>query len=134
MTVHDPVGDVPVPQGDLTGAGFAQNSTSFAFGVTVVTPTDPTTDPAWLDGLPFVGWALDTNNDGNAEYVVFLSSGLSGGLEAFLASASNPNGCDGVGSYVAGSGYPSDVPEPLLARGSALPGASRDELHERSQR
>jgi len=105
ITVHDPVGDVPFPQGDLTGAGFGQNATSFTFAVTVVSPTDPNTDPAWQDALALVGWAIDTNNDGVPEYLLGLVGDFPGAT--FLLSLANPNAqpCTGTGAFIAHSGY-----------------------------
>ena len=120
VTVHDPTGDVPFPEGDLTAAGFAQDSSGFTFAVKVVSPTDPETDPAWLDGLVFVGWALDTNNDDEPDAIVFVGTDFDGGLSAILITPSSSQPCEGIASFVPGQGYKATFPNKCLAAGLAF--------------
>jgi hypothetical protein len=116
MTVHDPVGDVPSPQGDITGAGFAQNATSFAFGITVADPVDPATDPAWQAGGAEVAFALDRNNDGNPDFIILEVQTGPDTFMAGLVSATSPDGqaCIGQFAYISGSGYRATFPNNCL--------------------
>jgi hypothetical protein len=121
MTVQDPVGDVPSSQGDITGAGFAQNSTSFAFGMTVADPVDPTTDPAWQAGTVQLAFALDTNDDGLPEWVILVLPFSPTDIEAGLVSFSDPSvqPCFGQFAYIPSSGYRTTFPN------NCLPGSMR---------
>lgn len=117
--VADPVGDVPSPEGDIVGAGFAQGKSSFVFGSRVETPTDPSTDPAWQQGTAQVAWAIDTNHDENPEYVIFLLPGFAG-LEAELLSADGSASCSGTGTYVPSYGYTAAFANTCLPAGLAF--------------
>jgi hypothetical protein len=76
MTVQDAVGDAPYPQGDITSASFSQDAMNFSFGVTVVQPLDPATDPAWQNGNAVLAFSLDANNDGVEDwYAMALPQG-----------------------------------------------------------
>jgi hypothetical protein len=119
-TVHDPIGDVPLPQGDITAAGFAQSASNFVFGTKVLAPTDPRTDPAWQQGLVFVAWALDANNDGSPEYIVFVGADGGGGLVSILLGTNSNDQCDGTAKYVAGYGYTATFPKHCLPAGFAF--------------
>jgi hypothetical protein len=116
MTVPDPVGDAPFPQGDITGAGFAQNATSFAFGITVADPVDPATDPTWRAGEVVIGFALDVNYDGLPEFLVESVPFSPTDIRAGLASFANPYGqqCLGQFAYVPNSGYRMTFPNRCL--------------------
>ena len=112
MTVSDPAGDVPTPQGDITAAGFAENATQFAFGVKAAQPVDPATDPAWQAGGAQVAWALDRNDDGQPDYfAVALQMSPTDIEAAFLAfSGPNPQPCFGTFVYILNSGYRATFP------------------------
>jgi hypothetical protein len=116
-TVQDASGDVPSGKGDITAAGFVQNSSGLVFGVKVKTPADPKTDAAWLNGLPFVFFALDTNKDAFPEYLAMLFPDFAGGLTAGLGSLESAVICDGTGHYVAGYGYTMTFPKRCLPAG-----------------
>ena len=117
ITVHDPAGDVSLPQSDITGAGFAQNARSFAFSMNVVAPTDPATDPNWQNGQVFVAWAMDTNHDGLPEDILSMFPGPGGSIVAALDSLSTPKPCEGTGLYIAGTGYRVTFPNSCLPGG-----------------
>ena len=126
MTVHDPVGDVPYPQGDITGAGFAQDATNFAFGVTVARPLDPETDPAWHNGNAVLGFTLDANNDGMEEwYILALPQGPNRDAIVGLRPTANPGAptCWGTLASIPGSGYRVTFPN------RCLPGGVRFRFH-----
>jgi hypothetical protein len=115
--VHDASGDVPFAQGDITAAGFVQNSTTFTFGVKVQTPVNPSTDQAWLDGLPFILFGLDENHDDNPEDLVILVPDFSGGLDAEMGTLTGPDLCGGTGKYVPGYGYTATFPNKCIKAG-----------------
>jgi len=119
MTVHDATGDVPDPQGDITAAGFAQNSSQFAFGVEVADPVDPATDPAWQAGGVDLEFALDRNNDGNPDYLVVVVEIDASDIETAVLPFSNPGAgaCPGSFAYIAGSGYRATFPNHCLPGG-----------------
>ncbi|HEV7524091.1 MAG TPA: hypothetical protein VGP92_03960 [Acidimicrobiia bacterium] len=113
----DPVGDVPFPQGDIIGTGFAETASTLQFGTKVKTPVNPATDQAWQDGLVFVGWAIDTNHDQSPEYIVFMFPDFAGGLVAELGGLTSGSVCDGTGKYVAGYGYTATFPRRCMPGG-----------------
>jgi len=119
MTVHDPVGDVPDPQGDITGAGFAQNSTSFAFGMTVADPVDPASDPVWQAGGVEVVWGIDRNDDGAPEFIVAALPVSATDIETAVFPFASPGAqpCPGHFAYIAGSGYRATFPNHCLPTG-----------------
>ena len=80
-------------------------------------PTDPATDPAWQQGLVFVAWALDGNNYGSPEYIVFVGADGGGGLVSILLGTNNNDQCDGTAKYVAGYGYTATFPKHCLPAG-----------------
>jgi hypothetical protein len=103
MSIHDRVGDVPFPQGDITDTGFAQNKSYFVFETHVKNPVDPATDPQWKVGNAFVGWALDTNGDGVADFIaIFFETGRQGSV---IFGADLGGFCIGSGRYLKGVGY-----------------------------
>ena len=130
-TVHDPIGDVPIPQSDISGAGFAQNSSSFVFGTKVVAPIDPKRDPAWQQGLVLTAWALDANNDGNPEYIIFLNPDGAGGLVALHVLHVEQRRVRRHREVRRRLRLHGDVPEALPARGLHLPVPGRVRLHPR---
>ncbi len=107
-TVLDPAGDVPLPQGDILAAGFAATSTSLVFGMQVAQPTDPATDPSWVQGFAFAYWQIDTTNDGIPDDLVQMGPDENGTTPLRLF-APTPHGldivCNGVANYVADYGY-----------------------------
>ena len=126
MTVHDSVGDVPYPQGDITDAGFSQDATNFSFGVTVVQPLDPATDPAWHNGNAVLGFSLDANNDGVEDwYALALPQGPNQAAKVGLRSWANPHvpTCWGTLASIPGAGYRLTFPN------RCLPGGMRFRLH-----
>lgn len=104
--VQDPAGDVPLPQGDITAVGYGHNSHAFAFSVNIKSPVNPKTDPVWQAGGAIAGWALDTNGDGNPEYIVIMLGDGSGHVFAGLLNpTSSAQPCNGAVSYLPGVGY-----------------------------
>ena len=102
-SVTDTTGDADFPQGDITRAGFGQNKQRFAFGVDVVDPVDPNTDPIWQTGGAGIVWGIDKNSDGFPEDVaVFFGTGRHGAL---IIGFTSDSACDGDGAFVAGHGY-----------------------------
>jgi hypothetical protein len=107
-TVHDAAGDVPIAQDDILTSGFVRTATSLVFGTDIATPTDPSTDAAWLAGRAFMYWELDTDNDVTANYNIMAVSDGQGGLHATMAMLTDqgtPIVCAGAGAFVAGYGY-----------------------------
>ena len=117
ITVHDPTGDVPFPQGDITGAGFGQDASSFTFATSVVAPTDPDRDPAWQEGSAVVAWAIDTNGDASPEYVIEVMPAPEGGLTSFIVNTASNDGCDGTAQFIAGFGYSASFANRCLPAG-----------------
>jgi hypothetical protein len=70
-TIPDASGDVDDDRSDIVSSGSGANSSSFLVTVTVDNPTNPLTDDNWEgDTGPF--WGLDTNFDGETDYLIFL--------------------------------------------------------------
>jgi len=117
ITVHDPKGDAPNSQSDLTGAGILQNAVGSTFAVTVVDPTDFHTDPTWLLSAA-VSWSVDDNRDGKVDFIVGISYSTQAGKA--LAIATDPSGihvlCEGTPKYLKGVGY-----QALFRAGSCIP-------------
>ena len=90
------------------------------FGVKVKSPVNPKTDVGWLNGLVFIGWAIDTNRDGVPEYIVFLVPDLKGGMTATLGSLSSSAECNGTGRYIASYGYTATFAARCLPGGLAF--------------
>ena len=106
ITVHDAKGDASFPQGDLTGAGVAQNSSGTGFAVTVNLPTDPTTDTSWLNGLAFISWGVDVDNDGFIDRVITLLDNTSGQPFAIVTDIQIAVlYCNATATYVPHVGY-----------------------------
>ena len=82
-TLTDPAGDVvdindnPIaePRADITSASADYSQDEIAFTLRVAQPTNPATDPNWVGGASVVGWALDTDGDGNIDYQIILTRG-----------------------------------------------------------
>lgn len=106
MTVHDPTGDSKYPQGDVTGVGVLQNSHGTAFGATVKSPHNPTTDANWLAGNAAIVWFLDTNANGLYEYQVVLGDSTDHKLIAAVTDSSgNTLICRATATFIPKSGY-----------------------------
>jgi hypothetical protein len=81
-SISDPKGDVtdeddgPLTEAraDVTAASVEYRPGEIAFTLNVAQPTDPRTDPNWAEGDSFALWALDTNADQDADYIVTLVS------------------------------------------------------------
>ena len=124
--MQDAVGDAPYPQGDITDASFSQDATNFSFGVTVVQPLDPATDPAWHNGNAVLGFSLDANNDGVEDwYALALPQGPNQAAKVGLRSWANPHvpTCWGTLASIPGAGYRLTFPN------RCLPGGMRFRLH-----
>jgi hypothetical protein len=76
----DPVGDANPCNGDITqfGAGYSTPEGQGFRAVVVATETacanDVTQDTAWVVGLSYAGWYLDTDEDGAPDYWVVLEN------------------------------------------------------------
>jgi hypothetical protein len=66
--------DAPLTEAraDVTAASVEYRPTEIAFTLNVAQPSDPRTDPNWVDGESFALWALDTNADQQADFLVSL--------------------------------------------------------------
>jgi hypothetical protein len=107
----DPLGDVPYCQGDIASAAADYGDSALTLSTTVQCASDPNNDPNWTVGETFAGWLIDTNNDGDADYLAVL--GYDGGLlavvfrwngsEFTLACTASPswNGSNGFAVVVA---------------------------------
>ena len=65
---------VAEPRADLSYASATYRSDRIYLAASVAEPTDPRVDPGWADGASAVLWAIDTNGDDTAEYVVSLEA------------------------------------------------------------
>jgi hypothetical protein len=57
---------------DVTSASVEYRPGEIAFTLTAAQPSDPRTDPNWVDGESFALWLLDTNADQDPNYAVML--------------------------------------------------------------
>ena len=58
----------------MTAASVEYRPGEIGFTLTVAQPSDPRTDANWADGESFALWALDTNADQEADYLISLVS------------------------------------------------------------
>ena len=104
--VHDTIGDVPNPRGDIVTAGAGTDTAGFAFSVHVRSPVDPRTDANWKSRPTHIQWFLDTNLDGNPDAVATLDADSAGSLHAVMQRYSDQFVyCAGAGSYTAAHDY-----------------------------
>ena len=79
-TVNDPTGDVISkrdandPRADITSATIAYEPGRIDLTATLARPTDPRTDPVWVEGAQ-VAWSFDTDGDDDDNYVAALGAG-----------------------------------------------------------
>ena len=107
-SITDPKGDVtdeddaPLTEAraDVTAASVEYRPGEIAFTLNVAQPTDPRTDPNWVDGDSFALWALDTNADQDPDYLVTLVS-VNGLLMPGVVKPSNMEEvlCFGSGTF-----------------------------------
>jgi ribosomal protein L24E len=88
------------PRADVTAASVEYRPGEIAFTLNVAQPTDPRTDANWVDGDSFALWALDTNADQDADFIVSLVA-VDGLLIPGVVKPSNMEEvlCLGSGSY-----------------------------------
>ena len=109
--IHDAVGDVANPRGDIVTAGAGTDAEGYAFSVHVVMPVDPRTDVNWKSGLTHVEWDLDTNLDGDPDAFATLSADGAGNLHAVMERSSDQFVyCTGTASYTASHDYLATFP------------------------
>jgi ribosomal protein L24E len=90
-------GAVSQPEGDIVSTSVDYRSDGIAFSMLVDKPTDPATDPHWAGGTTGAGWALDTNGDSKADYIVALGQDDTGHYAAQVGRPSDDNpSCTGT--------------------------------------
>ena len=92
--------DAPLTEAraDVTSASVEYRPGEIAFTLTVAKPSDPRTDPNWADGASFALWALDTNADHEADFLVSLVNGA-GVLGAVVLNPDMDPVCFGSGTF-----------------------------------
>jgi hypothetical protein len=109
--IHDTVGDVPNPRGDIVTAGAGTDASGYAFSVHVRTPVDPRSDVNWKSNPTHAEWDLDTNLDGNPDAFATLYADSAGNLHATMERSSDQFVyCTGVGRYSAANDYVATFP------------------------
>jgi hypothetical protein len=69
VTVTDPTGDVTDGRADIVSASSGRDAHSSVFTLRVATPTDPATDSGWDNIETGALWRIDTNYDGEFDFV-----------------------------------------------------------------
>jgi ribosomal protein L24E len=82
--VHDAVGDVVNPRGDIVTAGAGTDAAGYAFTLHVKAPVNPRDDPNWRARTTHVEWDLDTNLDGTQNYFAVFDADSAGNLHAVM--------------------------------------------------
>jgi hypothetical protein len=109
--IHDAVGDVANPRGDIVTAGAGTDAAGYAFSLHVRTPVDPRSDVNWKINPTHAEWDLDTSLDGNADAFATLDGDGAGNLHAVMERTSDQFVfCTGVGSYNAAHDYVATFP------------------------
>jgi hypothetical protein len=105
-SISDPKGDVtdeddaPLTEAraDVTAATAEYRPGEIAFTLNVAQASDPRTDPNWADGGSFALWALDTNADQEADYLVTLVT-ANGILGSVVLNTDMEPLCPGSGTF-----------------------------------
>ena len=109
--LHDRVGDVAFPHGDIVDAGAGTDASGYAFSVHVRAPVNPHTDPNWRNGSTQIQWFLDADLNGVPDEVAMLDADGAGGLHAVMERYSDQQVlCSGSGSYTARHDYVATFP------------------------
>jgi len=115
-SITDPTGDVtdeddgPLTEAraDVTAASVEYRPGEIVFGLNVAQPSDPRTDANWVGGDSFALWALDTNADQEADFLVSLVN-ADGVLGVVVFNPDMDPLCFGSGSYD-GAAYGAVIP------------------------
>jgi hypothetical protein len=94
VTADDPVGDVSDPRADVRRVSVSYNSKEVKFGMHVVQPTDPRTDPAWTSNdITFAGaaWFVSTNPEGGLGFIITFGADRPGHLVANIWDGDGPD-------------------------------------------
>ncbi len=92
----DATGDVAEPKADIVSASAAYTNGQIKLTTNVASPTNPSTDPNWNNNQSGVGWAIDTNGDGTADFGALYGKA---GAGVFLPNQTLK--CQATGSYSA---------------------------------
>ena len=97
MTDED---DAPLTdaRADVTSAAVEYRPGEIAFSLNVAQPSDPRTDANWADGSSFALWALDTNADQEADFLVSLVN-ADGVLATVVLNPDMEPVCFGSGTF-----------------------------------
>jgi hypothetical protein len=115
-SITDPKGDVtddkdaPLTEAraDVTAASVEYRPGEIGFTLNVAQPSDPRTDANWAGGDSFALWALDTNADQEADFLVSLVN-ADGILGVVVFNPDMEPQCFGSGSYD-GAAYGAVIP------------------------
>jgi hypothetical protein len=92
--------DAPLTEAraDVTSASVEYRPGEISFTLKVARPSDPRTDTNWADGASFALWALDTNADQEADFLVSLVN-AGGVLGAVVLNPDMEPVCFGSGTF-----------------------------------
>ena len=89
--VTDPDGrPVTEPRADLVGASATFGPQQTALSVQTAQPVSPLTDVNWSDGASFVGWAFDSDRNGEPDRLAVLAT-IDGRLQGAVSALSDPS-------------------------------------------
>jgi hypothetical protein len=87
------------PHGDIVQVSVTTDTPSVVLELSVAAFDDPSTSPNWSNGATAVGWNVDTNGDGTADYVVTFTNGGFGPYIVVVAQPSRAVVCGGDPSW-----------------------------------
>jgi hypothetical protein len=92
-TTTDAVGDAGDVHADIVRITVSYNSKQLKLALHTKQPTNPETDPVWTsdNGIAAAEWAIDTNGDGQPEFLADFAAGASGRPIAFLGHIEGDN-------------------------------------------
>lgn len=92
------------PKADIVQWCTMLDSASLVLKTRVATPTSPSSDPNWVDGLSGAAWGLDFHGDNQDDYAVYLMNTGSGVVTTVERSSDQQEVCSGTphfdGTYV----------------------------------